>query len=68
MYTISMEKQCGCFKRSGMAAQQSFTTKDEALTEAIEMCGEMNETFCKKHSFKVIEEGDNILIRLEMQQ
>ncbi len=66
MITVEMEKQCGCFKRSDFEAVQTFDNKDEALKEALAMCEDMNETFCKKHNFKVAEEGDKLIIKVAM--
>ena len=66
MITIEMEKQCGCFKKSDYNAVQTFANKDEALLAASEMCSDMNETFCQKHNFKVAEEGDKLIIKVEM--
>lgn len=66
MYTVTMEKACGCFKKSDYASTQSFESKDDALMEASSLAKEMNETFCKKHNFSVREEGNNFLITLAM--
>lgn len=66
MYTVTMEKECGCFKRSDYASTQSFDTKDAALLEAQQMAEEMNETFCQKHTFSVREEGNNFIISLAL--
>ena len=64
MYSVKVEKECGCFKRSGMKVQQSFNNKEEALIEAKEMAEEMNEAFCKKHNFNVAENGNEMLIQV----
>ena len=61
-----MEKQCGCFKRSDFQDEQTFESKEEALKEALAMCEDMNETFSQKHNFSVVEEGDTMMIKLEM--
>ncbi len=66
MITLTMEKQCGCFKKSDFEATQTFETKEEALKEAVAMCEDMNETFCQKHNFTVVEDGDNLVIKMEM--
>jgi hypothetical protein len=66
MITVKMEKQCGCFKKSDFQAEQTFETKEEALKEALAMCEDMNETFCQKHNFKVEENGDEMIIKVEM--
>jgi hypothetical protein len=66
MFNVRMEKECGCFKRSGMPLTKTFDNKDDALSEASTWTEEMNETFCKKHNFSIIEEGNDFLIRIEM--
>jgi len=66
MYNVTMEKECGCFKRSDLAASQSFESKDDALTEAQNMVDKMNKEFCKKHVFSVIEDGENFTIKVAM--
>jgi len=67
MTTVKMEKECGCFKRSDYESVKTFESKDEALLYAQELCSDMNETFCKKHCFSVIETADReMTIRLAM--
>jgi hypothetical protein len=66
MFNIKIERECGCFKRSGMPTIKAFDNKDDALIEAGEWSDEMNETFCKKHSFTVVEEGNDLIIKMVM--
>lgn len=66
MFNVRIEKECGCFKRSGMPTIKAFDNKDDALSEAQEWSEEMTDTFCRKHRFSVVEEGNDFLIRLEM--
>ncbi len=61
-----MERQCGCFKRRGEEPVKTFDNKDDALIEANSWKNEMNETFCKKHQFNVVENGDNFIITMGM--
>jgi len=61
-----MEKECGCFKRSGMESIKTFENKDDAMIEAAQWAEEMNETFCQKHNFTIIEEGNDLIIKVEM--
>jgi hypothetical protein len=30
------------------------------------MCEDMNETFCQKHNFSVVEDGDILMIKVDM--
>lgn len=66
MFNVKMEKECGCFKRSGMESIKTFENKDDALIEAAQWAEEMNETFCQKHNFSIIEEGNDLIIKVEM--
>jgi len=66
MYTVKIAKECGCVKKSGMPVTQTFDSKDKALMEANEMADEMNDTFCKKHNFSVVENGNEMLIQVGM--
>lgn len=66
MVTLKIEKQCGCFKKSDFEAEQTFATKEEAMSEALAMCEDMNETFCQKHNFSVVEDGDDLMIKVDM--
>ena len=66
MITLKMEKQCGCFKKSDLEAQQQFTTKEEAMEKAEDMCKHMNDKFCQKHQFSFEETENEIIIKVEM--
>lgn len=66
MFNVRIEKECGCFKRSGMPTLKVFDNKDDALVEAQDWAQEMNETFCRKHHFAVVEAGNDLLIKVEM--
>lgn len=65
MYKVIVEKQCGCFKRSGQSAEKTFESKDEALVEANGMVEDFNDTFCQRHVFNVVENGNEITIKME---
>ncbi|UFH59515.1 hypothetical protein [Sulfurovum mangrovi] len=66
MFTINVEKECGCFKRSAFENNKSFESKDDALMQAKLMENHMNQKFCQKHLFTAVEDGDNIKIKVEM--
>ncbi len=67
MFTVKLEKECGCFKRSDFSNNVQFGSKDDALAEALNMSKEMNDLFCQKHEFNVVEEGDLIQIQVSEQ-
>ena len=66
MYKVKMEKECGCFRRSGISAIKEFATHEKALKEAQMMCEDMNENFCGKHSFSVEAGEEIIVIKMQM--
>ncbi|MBD3841705.1 MAG: hypothetical protein IE909_07450 [Campylobacterales bacterium] len=58
MFTINVDKECGCFKRSAYENNMTFESKDDALMQANLMITHMNTKFCGKHSFELCENGD----------
>jgi len=65
MFKVVVEKECGCFRKSGIENNQTFDNKDDALIKAMNLTKEMNSEFCQKHEFKVTEDGDSILIKVD---
>ncbi len=62
MYKVTVPQQCGCFRRSGKDALSSFASKDEALVHATQMARVMNDEFCDKHNFNVVEDKNDFVI------
>jgi hypothetical protein len=58
MYTINVDKECGCFKRSAYENNMEFKSKDDALMQANLMITYMNSKFCGKHGFELAENGN----------
>lgn len=67
MHKISVEKECGCFKRSDLENNIIIENKDDALVKALGMSNTMNEDFCGKHEFQVMENANNFIIRLKQE-
>lgn len=65
MAKITMEFECGCFKRSGYDSVQTFATKADAMNRAEDMVEDMNESFCGAHSFGIREVGDDVEITVK---
>jgi len=65
MFVVKVSKECGCFKKSDLENDISFTSKDDALIKAHNMAHTMNQDFCGKHDFEVFENGDEFLINVE---
>lgn len=66
MYTIEVEKECGCFKKSGFENNLTFENKEDALMKAKVMECRMNQEFCLKHFFQAVDYGDKIIIHSEL--
>lgn len=66
MFTVSIDKECGCFKRSDYQNNKSFESKDDALLNAKGMVDDMNENFCQKHSFVLSEDGKSFNITMSL--
>lgn len=65
MYTVRMEKECECFKKSEYANNLSFPTQQEAYQYAKIVEELMNEEFCRKHTFySEPGGGDTFVIRV----
>jgi len=65
MFTITVDKECGCFQKSDLTNHTQIASKDDALMVGQEMVGHMNENFCQKHEFVLSEEGSNFSIRVD---
>jgi len=65
MYTVYMESECGCFKKSEYESEKSFQFQREAYNYAHTMAEFMNEDFCQTHLFTAFKtEDDNFVIGL----
>ncbi len=65
MYTVQMEKECECFKKSEYSNNNTFNTQQEAYQYANILVELMNEEFCAQHTFESQRaENDNFVIRV----
>ena len=51
MYTVQMEQECACFKKSEYANEKSFDNQKDAYNYANIVAEFMNEDFCTTHLF-----------------
>lgn len=51
MYTVEIEHECACFKKSEYTNRNTFKTQQEAYRYADILAELMNEEFCGKHTF-----------------
>ena len=63
MYTIEIEKECGCFKKSGLNNPMTFDTREDMYNQARVLECRMNQEFCMKHFFEAVDYGEKIIIR-----
>jgi hypothetical protein len=59
MYTVYMEQECGCFKKSEYENAKEFNTQHEAYNYANLVTEFMNEDFCQTHAFMAYKTEDN---------
>ncbi|HHH19352.1 MAG TPA: hypothetical protein ENK86_02400 [Campylobacterales bacterium] len=58
MYSVTVEKECGCFKKSEYQKEKSFERKEDAFLYSKALEELMNEEFCSKHIFFTKETGE----------
>ena len=58
MYTVEMEHECGCFKKSEYANEKTFASQKDAYNYSNIVAELMNEEFCTKHMFVAQRSGD----------
>ena len=64
MYTIEMEKECSCFKKSNNESTLSFETREDMINRARVLECLMNQQFCMKHFFEAVDYGEKIIIHI----
>ncbi len=64
-YHVVLEKLCGCAKRASLEQLRSFDTREEAEEHAYEWAESLNNAFCGKHGFDIVEVGDNYVVSVE---
>jgi len=62
---IVLEKLCSCAQKAKMQQIRSFDTRLEAEEHAYEWADSLNNSFCGKHGFEIVEVDDNFVISLE---
>lgn len=65
MYTVQMEHECACFKKSEYKSEKSFDNQKDAYNYSKILEELMNEEFCSKHLFFTHKISDhNFMIRV----
>lgn len=62
MYTIEIEKECSCVKKSGYEKNMSFETREDMINKARVLECLMNQNFCMTHFFEAVDYGEKIVI------
>jgi hypothetical protein len=62
MYTIEIEKECSCIKKSGMEQNLTFDSREDMINKARVMECLMNQNFCMTHFFEAVDYGEKIII------
>ena len=63
MYTVQMEHECACFKKSDYKKEKSFENQKDAYNYAHIVAEFMNEDFCTTHVFtpQLISQNDFVI-------
>ena len=64
-YHVVVEKLCLCATKKKLEQIRSFNTKLEAQEHAYEWADSLNNSFCGKHGFDIVEVDDNFVISVE---
>ena len=59
------KKSCSCAKSACLEQIRSFESREEAQKHAYEWADSLNNTFCGKHGFDIVEVDDNFVISVE---
>jgi hypothetical protein len=62
---VVLEKLCLCAKRAAVEQIRTFDTKSDAEEHAYEWADSLNNSFCGKHGFDIVEVDDNYVISVE---
>lgn len=62
MYTIVIEEECSCFKKSNFENNMSFETREDMINKARVLECLMNQQFCMTHFFEAVDYGEKIVI------
>ncbi|HHD75897.1 MAG TPA: hypothetical protein ENK82_00755 [Campylobacterales bacterium] len=63
MYTVRIENECSCFKKSEFENNLVFEDKADAIMKAKVLECRMSQEFCQTHYFEAEDLGDEIVIR-----
>lgn len=62
MYTLEIEKECSCIKKSGLEKTMTFETREDMYNKARVLECRMNQEFCMTHYFEAVDYGEKIVI------
>lgn len=62
MYTIEIEKECSCIKKSGLDKVMTFDEREDMINKARVLECRMNQEFCMTHFFEAVDYGEKIVI------
>lgn len=51
MFTVQIERECGCLRKSDIQKEKTFEKREDAIFYSQAITEIMNEDFCKKHHF-----------------
>jgi len=66
MFTVQIERECGCFRKSDIQKEKTFDKRADAMNYSRAITEIMNEDFCAKHHFvSKVAAGNEFMIGVE---
>ena len=62
MYTIEIDEECSCFKKSNFENNMKFDSREDMLNRARVLECLMNQQFCQTHYFEAVDYEDKIVM------
>jgi len=62
---VVVERFCRCAEERGIERVRSFYSREEAMEHAYEWADALNNGFCGKHGFEVVEVDEHFVIAVE---
>ncbi|MBL4730026.1 MAG: hypothetical protein JKY28_01310 [Sulfurimonas sp.] len=63
MFLVTVEKECGCLRKSEIQKEKSFEKREDAVLYSQSIAEIMNEDFCQQHLFTArASAGNEIMI------
>jgi hypothetical protein len=65
MNKVTVEFECGCFRKSEFTKESEYSSKEEAKEYSNKVIDYMNNKTCGKHTFSLLEDNNDFLINVK---